>query len=99
MSDIGPTTTTLPSAMRGDAVADRVQAVEIVRHHEHGKAQRALQRLDQRVEFAAGDRVEAGCRLVEEQDFRIERQRARERDALGHAAGKLRRKLVAVIRD
>ena len=39
------------------------------------------------------DRVEAGGRLVEEQDRRVERQRAGERRALDHAAGELRRVL------
>ena len=42
-----------------DAVADRVQAVEIVGDHEHRQAQRPLQRADQLVEFGGADRVEA----------------------------------------
>ena len=50
------------------------------------------------VEVAGGDRIEAGGRLVEEDDLRIERQRAGERHALGHAAGKLGGKLVGVAR-
>ena len=66
--------------------------------HEHGQPQRLLQRLDQRVEIAGGDRIEARGRLVEEHDLGIERERARQRHALGHAAGQLGGKLVAVVR-
>ena len=42
----------------------------------------------------AGLRVERGERLVHQQDFRIDRERAREVDALAHAAGKLARIVV-----
>ena len=62
-----------------DAAADRVQAVEIVRHHEDAQAERALQGADQLVEFGGADRVEARSRLVEKNDVGIERQRAGER--------------------
>ena len=48
-----------------------------------------------RVEIARADRVETGGRLVEKDDLRIERERARQRHALGHAAGKFGRKFVA----
>ena len=71
---------------RRDAVADIVQAVEIVRHHEDGKPQGLLQGPDQGIEIAGGDRIEARGRLVEKDNFRIESQRASERDALHHAA-------------
>src|SRR5688572_13857619 len=39
----------------GDAVADGVQTVEVVRDHEHRQAKGLLQRLDQRVELRCGD--------------------------------------------
>jgi hypothetical protein len=42
-----------------DAVADRVQAVEVVGHHEHAQAQGLLQRADEFVEIGGADRVEA----------------------------------------
>src|SRR6185437_13418926 len=70
----------------GDAVADRHQAVEIVRHHEDGKIETRPQILDQLVEGSGADRVEPSRRLVEEQQLRIERQRARQAGALLHAA-------------
>ena len=38
------------------------------------------------IEVFGADRIEAGSRLVEENDFRIERERARKTDALDHAA-------------
>src|SRR3984957_9582315 len=72
-----------------DAVANRVQAVEIVGHHEDAQAQRALQGADQCVELGGADRIEARSRLVEENDIGIERQRACQRNALDHAAGQL----------
>src|SRR5690349_13845948 len=68
-----------------DPVADRVETVEIVRHHEDGEAEAALQVAHQGVELAGADRVEAGGRLVEEEELGIERQGARETGALAHA--------------
>ena len=78
MSAIGPDRHHLAVGQRGDAVADRVQAVEVVGDHEHGEPERLLQRPDQRVEVAGGDRIEARGRLVEEHDLR-DRARARGR--------------------
>jgi hypothetical protein len=72
-----------------DPVADCVQRVEIVRDQEHAEAQRVPEAPDQRVEGGGADRVEAGRRLVEEQQVRIERERARNAGALLHAAGQL----------
>ncbi len=43
-----------------------------------------------RSKFSADDGIEAGRRLVEEQQFRIEREGARTDGALAHAAGNLR---------
>ena len=50
---------------------------------------------DQPVEVGGADRVEAGGRLVEEQDLRVEGQGAGEPGALAHAAGQLGRIFVA----
>ena len=47
--------------------------------------------MHQLVEGRGADRIEPGGRLVEEQQLRIERQRARQRRALDHAAGQLGR--------
>ncbi len=43
------------------------------------------------IERRSRDRVEAGRRLVEEQELRVERERAGEAGALDHAARKLGR--------
>ena len=56
------------------------------------------QALDQLVVVGRADRVEAGRRLVEEQQLRVERQRPRQAGALAHAAGKLGGLLVAGVR-
>ena len=50
---------------------------------------------DQLVEGGGADRVEPGGRLVEEQQLRIERQRAGDAGALAHAAGQLGREFGA----
>ena len=71
------------------------QRIEIVGDHDHGQAEAALQAADQPVERRGADRIEAGGRLVQEQDLRIERERAGETGALAHAAGQLGRELVA----
>ncbi len=84
-----------PVAERGDSVADRIEAAEIVRYHENREPQSLLQGCDQLVEVLRADGIEAGRRLVEEDDLRVERQRPGERDALDHAAGEFGRELVA----
>src|SRR5947209_13354045 len=76
-----------------DAVADRVQRVEVVGDQEHGKAEPLLQRADELVERRGGDRVEPRRRLVEEQKLGIQRQRPSEAGALDHSAGGPRRKI------
>ena len=75
----------------GDTVADRMETVEIVRHHEDGEAERPLELPDQVVEGGGADGVEPGGRLVEKDDLGVERQRPRETRAFLHAAGKLGR--------
>src|ERR1700690_3210516 len=60
-----------PLPQYGDAIADGVEAVEIVGDHENGEAKRVLQGGDEIVELARPDRVEAGGRLVEEQQIGI----------------------------
>jgi hypothetical protein len=70
-----------------------------VRHHEHRQAERFLQCLDQGIEIAGRDRIETGGRLIEKDDRRVQRQGARQRHALGHAARQFGGKLVAVLRS
>src|SRR5258708_3954018 len=60
----------------GNTIGDRVEAVEVVRHHEDGEFEAALQVADQQVEIGGADRIETGGRLVEEEDLGIERQGA-----------------------
>ena len=67
-------------------VADRVERIEIVRDQEYRQPQGTLERQRQFVERRRPDRVEPGGRLVEEQEFGIERQRARKSRALPHPA-------------
>src|SRR3546814_3292738 len=58
----------------GHAVADGIQAVEIMGHHHDSKPQRVAQRPYQLVKFRGCDRVEARSGFVKEQQFWIERQ-------------------------
>src|SRR4030095_7412131 len=63
-------------------VANRDQRVEVMGDHDHGQAQALLQAADQLVKVGGPDRVEAGGRLVQEQDFGGERPNARPGGAL-----------------
>ena len=49
------------------------------------------------VDFVGGDRIEPGARLVDQQDLRIQRHRARKPGALPHAARQRRRHLVVFL--
>ena len=75
------------------AVGDREDARQLVRDDDERDAEVARESPDQRVELGGRDRIEARRRLVEEQDHRIERHRARDRRALLHAARDLRRQV------
>src|SRR5207237_3340840 len=72
-------------------VGDGEDALELVRHHHDGGAEAVAQIEDQVVEPPRAQRVEARRRLVEEEDVRVERHRARQAGALRHAAADLRR--------
>ena len=69
-----------------DAVGEPIGLVEVLRGQQHGGAVRdeALDRLPQ---ADAAARVEAGRRLVEEQDRRVGDEGGREVEAAAHAAG------------
>src|SRR5213593_3619453 len=60
-------------------------------YHENRQAQSALQGAHQLVEVSGADRIEAGGGLIQEYQFGIERERARQRHALDHAAGEFGR--------
>src|SRR6188508_1557268 len=72
-----------------DAVRQRHQRIEVMRDHHNAQMQFEVQLLDQRNEALAAVGVETGRRLVEKQQFRLERERAGERNALHHAAREL----------
>src|SRR5688500_13551451 len=74
-----------------DTVADGVERVEIMRDQEYGKAKRVAKILDQLIECRRADRIEPCSRLVEEQEFRIQRQGPGYPGALAHAARQFRR--------
>src|SRR5690606_11381306 len=57
---------------------------------EDGETERLLQVVDELVEGGGADRIETGGRLVEKEDFRIEREGARKAHTLLHAAREFR---------
>src|SRR4051794_25155119 len=59
-------------------IADGKEARQLVADHDHGRAEPVAKLEDQLVEPLRGDRVEPGRGLVEEQEFWIEREGARE---------------------
>src|SRR5262249_55793218 len=67
-------------------------------YHKNSHRRSLLQGQDELIEVTGADRIEAGSRFVEEEDFRIERQSPRERDTLDHAAGKFRREFPVYVR-
>ena len=79
-----------------DAVGQRHRFFLIVRDVERGDAEPLLQRAEFVAHLRAQPGVEIGQRLVEQQHFRLEHQRARNRDALLLAAGQARRRAVGI---
>ena len=77
-------------------VADGPRARNVVGHDDQRGPGSSLELHQERVDFAGGDRIEAGARLVRQQDRRVERQRARQPGALPHAAREVRRHLVVL---
>ena len=82
-----------------DAVGHRERFFLVVRHHDGGHAEPALQRLDLVAQAQPHARIERGERLVEQQQAGRGRERARERDALLLAAGELHRIFLALLRQ
>src|SRR6516164_2694379 len=66
----------------GNTARERGERIEIVRHEDDGEVQRAMQRTDEVDEGAGAVGVEPGSGLVEQEQFRVQRQCARECDAL-----------------
>ena len=80
-----------------DAVGHGERFFLVVRHHDGGDAEPALQRLDLVAQAQAHARIERGERLVEQQQAGRGRERAGERDALLLAAGELHGIFAAVL--
>ena len=72
-------------------VAGGVQRVEVMRDQKDRQAERFLKRTDQIVELRRSDRIEARRRLIQKQDFGVQRQGAGEARAFSHPAGQLGR--------
>ena len=77
-----------------DAVGEIDRLVDVVGDHEHGLAGLQADAAHLVLQGAAGERVERRERLVHQHDLRLDRERARDADALLHAAGELGRALV-----
>ena len=72
------------------AIGGVARETHLVAHHQHGHA--AVLELAHHGEHAADElRIERRGRLVEQHDGRLERQRARDRDALRLSTGQFRR--------
>src|SRR5437867_5277100 len=81
-------------AVQHDAVShDREDAPQLVRDDDRRRAEADVQGRDEVVELRGGDRIEAGRWLVEKQQRRVERQRARDPGSFLHAARDLRREV------
>src|ERR1035437_9518523 len=68
------------------AIGDPVDAGQVVAHHDDRGAKTRLDLEDQVVEPACADGIQAGRRLVEEQQLRIERDRPGQRRPCAHPA-------------
>ena len=75
----------------GDAVGHRHRLLLVVRDHDEGDADVALDPLELDLHGLAQLEVEGAERLVEQQHLRVHDERAGQRDALLHAARELRR--------
>src|SRR5579864_4608165 len=81
----------------GDAIGDMPDDGEIVRNEDVREPEVALQRLEQIHDLRANRNVERRHRLVEDDQLRIQRERARDPDALPLAARELVREPVRML--
>ena len=77
----------------GDRVGDPEDLGDLVTHHDGGEVELPVEIEDQVVDGVDENRIEARRRLVEEDDLGLGDERARDRDALAHAARDLGRVL------
>ena len=87
----------LADVHHGDAGRDVPHDREVVRDEEIGQSELLLQILEQVDDLRLNRDVERRDRLVADDEFRIDRQRARDADALPLAAGELVRVAVGVV--
>src|ERR1700730_12363827 len=80
-----------------NAIANRVQAGQVMGHHEDGQPKGLLQCPDQIVEVARCEGIKPGGRFVEKHDGGIEREGTRKRDTFRHSAREFGRKLDAIV--
>ena len=86
-----PTCSILPPIHHRDVIGDFERLVLIVRHEDAGDADLVVQLPQPAPQLQTNLRVERAERFVQEQDARLDGERARQRDALALAAGELRR--------
>src|SRR5436190_8896687 len=79
-----------------DAVGQRFDGSQIMRHDDRGDRACLPQLPNQLDDLRCGDRVEPRRRLVEQHDLGIQRERARQSDTFLHASGDVRGQLVEV---
>ena len=97
--DVGlaPDLDDLAEVHHGYAIGDVANEREVVRDEEVRQREVALQRLEQVDDLCADRHVERRDGLVEDDHLRVQRERAREADALPLPAGELVREAVAVL--
>ena len=88
----------LAAAHDDDAVAERADDLQIVADEEVGEAAPPLQVAQQVDDLPLHGKIERRGRLVEQDEFRVEHQRAGDRDALALAAGEFVREAVERVR-
>src|SRR4029453_16321736 len=81
-----------------DSVSEALGLGQVVRAEQDGRVMLGAHLADELLHLLLGARVEAGRRLVQQQQDRRGQQRARERDLLLHAAGEVLHRLVAAVR-
>ena len=74
-----------------DHIAERDRFRHVVRDEQHRRAVESQQRLELLLQLEPRERIDGGERLVEQQQPRLQRQRARDAHALRHAARQLAR--------
>src|SRR3954447_19192866 len=76
-----------PFVQHDQFVPQPPRARNVVGDHDQRRPAALLEFEQQRVDFAGGDWIQPGARLVDEDDGRVQRQRARQARALAHSPG------------